>query len=267
MSKKLFTTEQEEFIKNNCLTMSYQEIGDCLGFSKKQISTWIYRYKIKKPKERGEKYFEYINTPLKAYFLGLIYADGTISAKKGRWRFCLALQSQDKYVLDKLNQELGGEYKIEHRLPKQYFYNNKIINTSDVDALTVYSKEFVKNLVAQNIVPNKTHSDIFPIIDDEYFFDYLRGYIDGDGCFYISKDNLLVTTIVCNSRKNLEYIQSVLLRYDIQTFIDPKKNSYILRCSRKKDNEKLLNRLYYEDGLFCLQRKYDKIKHLLGSAA
>ena len=65
-----------------------------------------------------------------------------------------------------------------------------------------------------------------------------------------------------------------LSKYGICTHIyeikRPYKDSfniiYSLRCTNEAHCIDLIHRLYYEDDVLCLKRKYDKIKHLLGSA-
>ena len=74
--------------------------------------------------------------------------------------------------------------------------------------------------------------------------------------------------ITCASLSLLNYIQAKLKEYGIETHIYSEcERKYRLMCTNVIEMNKLLNRLYYEDGLFCLQRKYEKIAHLLGSAA
>ena len=275
MPKRIFTDEQEQYIRDNYLTKLYKDIASELGCETHQIRTWVHKHcPIRKIGHTNGSYFENIDTPLKAYFLGFIYADGTVSIKP-IYRLSMGLQPQDKYILEKLNEELGGYGSFYHRNEEIHHINNLPTQTRGLDSLSVYSKEVVYNLINQGIVPNKTYSDVFPMIDNQYFFDYLRGYIDGDGCYYFSGHEKLNIEIDCHSKKNLEYIQSRLSDYDICTYIYEVKRSYkngfgtlySLRCTNESHCIKLLHYLYHEDGVFCLQRKYEKIKHLLGFAA
>lgn len=74
--------------------------------------------------------------------------------------------------------------------------------------------------------------------------------------------------ITCASLSPLKYIQSKLKEYDIETHIySENERKHRLMCTNITEMNKLLNHLYYENGLFCLQRKYEKIAHLLGFAA
>lgn len=267
--QSMFTKEQQQYIRDNYLTKTYREIGEELGFTMKQIRGWINHNCPNKIGNINSDYFDIIDTPLKGYFLGLIYADGNVRLKKRGGSFAIKLQAQDRYILERLNRELGGKDSfIFHKDPCECVIQGKLSMDHGSDNLSIGSKPLVESLIRQNIVPNKSHSDIFPIVGDKYFFDYLRGYIDGDGCYYFEEGKYLKISIVCNSRKNLEYIQSVLLKYNIHSGIYQKTNAtcYVLIVKRS-DSIRLLHRLFYEDGVFCLQRKYEKIKHLLGFAA
>ena len=109
--------------------------------------------------------------------------------------------------------------------------------------------------------------DVHPIINDEFFFDFLRGYIDGDGCYY-RDNNQTYMHITCASIVPLKYIQGKLNNFGIKTQIYTEAyRKYRLMCTSFNEMNKLINHLYYEDGLFCLKRKYEKIKHFLGFAA
>ena len=53
-----------------------------------------------------EDYFENINTPDKAYYLGLMMSDGYIQSNIYNKEVGIALKTEDKYILDKLNNSL-----------------------------------------------------------------------------------------------------------------------------------------------------------------
>ena len=271
MPKKIFTEEQKQYMRDNYLTKTYRQIGEEIGLTEKQVRCWVNSNCERKLQKINEHYFDNIDTSTKAYYLGLIYTDGCVCIKKGncgdRYTLELGLQSQDKYILDMLQQELNSHVKIRHRYACERIILGVKTMSHDMDIYELTSRSIVEALINHNVVPRKSYSNIFPIVDDEFFFDFLRGAIDGDGCYYINKNNKLRVTLTSNSKKFLEYIQSVLLRYDICTYILPDKNHFNLSCSKEADNIRLINHLYYEDGLFCLQRKYEKIKHLIGLAA
>ena len=267
----IFSNQDVEFIKNNYDSMTSAEIGEVLGFSARQIQGKVNKLNLKsKKRDINVTYFNNIDTQLKAYFLGFIYADGYIvyDEDKHSYEFGMELQSDDKYILEKLNNELGGQNIIYHSDPKDVLIcETQIADSGHSDILRVYSKNLDCDLIKNGIETNKTLKDTYPIVDDKFFFDWLRGYIDGDGCYYGS-NNQTYMHITCANIAPLIYIQEKLNNFGIKTQIyTENERTHRLMCTSFKEMNKLINRLYYEDGLFYLQRKYEKIKHFLGFAA
>ena len=268
---KIFSQNDIEFIKNNYDTMTSNEIGEVLGFDAKQIRNKALSLNLpKKKRQIDDKYFDNIDTPLKAYFLGFIYADGYViyNENNRNYELGMELQSQDKYVLEKLNQEIGGKNIIYHSEPKDVLIQGRqIAHGGHSDILRIYSKKLVCGLIKNGIEENKTLKDLYPVVDDKFFFDFLRGYIDGDGCYY-TDGNQTYMHITCASIAPLMYIQDKLNNYEIKTQIyTENEKKYRLMCTSFNEMNKLVNRLYYDDDLFCLKRKYQKVKHFLGFAA
>lgn len=266
----IFSNDDVQFIINNYQKMTAREIGNILGYTNHQIQGKIAKLNLpKKKREINDSYFDHIDSPLKAYFLGFIYADGWVinNEKYGNYEFGMMLQSCDKYILDKLDQELGGGNLITYRCPRDEKIGDKIIHSSDSYSLRVFSKNIVRGLMLNGIETNKSNKDSYPIVPDNLFFDYLRGYIDGDGCYYSCK-NVTYMHITCASIEPLKYIHNKLIEYNIVTRIyTENQKKHRLMCVNTKEMNKLINRLYYENGLFCLERKFEKIKHFVGFAA
>lgn len=215
-------------------------------------------------------YFDKIDTPIKAYFLGFIYADGYVvyNEKNGNYEFGMELQSRDRCILEKLNEELGEKNIIYHSDGKDIVVcNGKMAHGGPSDTLRVYSKKLVCSLIKNGVETNKSHKDTYPVVDDDLFFDFLRGYIDGDGCYYNNK-NQTYMHITCSSIVPLEYIQNKLINFNIKTQVYKENDhKHRLMCTSYNEMNKLVNCLYYSNDVFCLERKYNKIKHFLGLAA
>ena len=89
---------------------------------------------VRRKYEIDEDYFEVIDTPNKAYSLGLIYSDGNVS--KNGTQFSISLQARDRDVLDKLNAEFGGNR------PLQFLeLSKKNINWQDQYVLCIACKK------------------------------------------------------------------------------------------------------------------------------
>lgn len=271
LKKKLqFSDYDIEFMKNHYLDMKYSEIAEILGYTERQIRGKINNMGLTKIRDVNDHYFDIIDTPLKSYFLGFIYADGWIIYNEDRsnYEFGMELQSQDKYILDKLNEELGGCNMMCHYNPKTVIIKNHIANKNHSDCLRVFSKNIVLGLMNNGIETNKTQKSIYPIVQEELFFDFLRGYIDGDGCYW-KRGNNYYMHITCANDSILTYIQEKLLSYNITTHVYQENfRKYRLICTNIQSMKSLVSLLYPTENVFCLSRKYKKIKsYLTGSAA
>ncbi len=267
--KKIFTDNDKKYMVKNYLLMSYKDIANNLGYDERQIRGWLNNNGYTKLRKINDHYFDNIDNSLKAYFLGYIFADGWIifNEKNRNYEFGMELQSQDKYILEKLNYELGNKNEIRHNNSCKRIINGNEANIGDMDCLRVFSKNLVLGLIKNGVETNKTQKDIHPDVEEKYFFDWLRGYIDGDGCFYKSRNNYYMH-ITCSSDVVLKYIKDKLIKYNIETNVYKENDKkYRLSCTTIKEMKKLVTHLYYKDELFCLTRKYEKIKYYLGFAA
>ncbi len=116
-----------------------------------------------------------LKTEQQAYILGMIYADGT--HYENIHAFTLALQAQDKDILEKINLELESTRPIRH-------YKQSTANCQDVEKLSVSSKTISKRLTELGCVSNKSLILEFPTLEqvpDHLIRHFVRGYCDGDG--------------------------------------------------------------------------------------
>ena len=268
---RIFSKDDIDFIKTNYKSMTSAEMGMALGFTDRQIRGKCCDLGLSgKRRKIHSDYFEDIDSSLKAYFLGFIFADGWIvkNDTSSSYEFGMTLSSVDKYLLELLNDELGGQNIIYHHDPKEVLVCKKqVAHSGHCDTLRVYSKKLVCDLVKHGVETNKSLKNTIPIVDDRLFFDFLRGYIDGDGCYY-TDNNQTYMHITCANKSPLEYIQNKLKQFNIKTQIYTENDKkHRLMCTSFNEMTKLVNCLYYQDDLFYLQRKYEKIKHFLGLAA
>lgn len=281
--------EDEQYIRDNYLTMTYAEIGEKIGLTGKQVEGWVCNHmptRKRKRREINDTYFDVIDTPEKAYWLGFIYADGWISKHNTRpaderhkhestgCEFGMQLQRCDEYVLDRLNAVLGGQNTVKRIHTSSRIVNNQHCTESDSSVLRVYSKPLVEGLHKNGIDFNKSKSDMFPIVDDWLFPDYLRGIIDGDGCIHHMRGNHLAVHITGACLPCFEYIQFVLRwNYNIATRIyeedcgEEYRKKYRLYCFRNEDVYNLLKLIYYDDSIPKLERKYEIYQTHYGLAA
>ena len=110
-------------------------------------------------------------------------------------------------------------------------------------------------------------------IPKKYFFDFLRGHLDGDGTFYSYWDKrwkssfMFYTEFISASKKHIYWLRGEIDDLlHIKGHVTKSKNNvcYQLKYA-KKDSLKLLNKVYYDKDIVCLSRKYLKIKRVLGT--
>lgn len=266
--KNLFSDEAVQYMIDNYQKMEYKDIAKYLNFTERQVRGKLNNLGYTKLRKFNKHYFHEIDSEIKAYFIGFLFADGWVinNSKNRNYEVGMQLQSCDRYILERLNNELGGVHIITHEEPTVRIIEERTANIGHQDVLRIYSKEMVTDLIRIGITTRKTEKDIYPKIPKQFFFDFLRGYIDGDGCYWKTRNNYFLH-ITCASKTVLEYIQERLLSYGIPTTIYmEKKRKYRLVCSRISTMKKLIPMIYHDNNVFCLSRKKEKVQSYLGSA-
>lgn len=137
-------------------------------------------------------YFEVIDTEHKAYWLGFIYADGSVGQDKGKganggWTLAIELKYSDSYLLNELATDLQSNL-----LPREVKCNkNRNGWKSKHNAKIAFSsKKLCQDLIKHGAVPNKTHKlETLPPIPKRLIRHFIRGYFDGDGTIYKDSQN------------------------------------------------------------------------------
>jgi len=124
-----------------------------------------------------DDYFEIIDTEDKAYYLGLLLADGNVYSARNRVQ--ITLVKKDEYILKKFAKCI--KYK-----------GNIYLDRGKYSKLILPSKKMCSDLAKLGCHPNKGKGDTpatLPDIDDKLVHHLIRGYFDGDG--HISKNKKL----------------------------------------------------------------------------
>jgi hypothetical protein len=200
----------------------------------------------------NENYFELLDTNRKAYWLGLIAADGWIvTEKKKPTGFGIALKKEDSYLLKQFAIDLGcpsmyRKERIENNLWQVKFSSEKIAS----------------DLIKLKIVPRKSKVLEIPQLSFPLFSSWLRGYFDGDGSVSIRKNTLSVK-ITSGSKLSLTGIKELLFQYSIKTSITKDGDTYNL-CAYTKNALKFGSIIYANmSNQVCLERKkkvFDEFK-------
>lgn len=206
-----------------------------------------------------------------AYAVGLLATDGNLS-KDGRH---ICLSSSDKDLLKTFKDCLLLKSKIS--LKTRGGYSRKLsyrIQFSDVN--------FYRWLQKIGLEPAKTYTLGKIDIPNEFFRDFLRGHLDGDGTIltYLDRYNhyrgktyvnqRVYTKFISVSPEHIRWlqqkIQSLLgIKGSINSNLSKKPNRvtiWILKFA-KKESLKLLEWIYYKPNLPCLERKHIIAKKVL----
>lgn len=199
-------------------------------------------------------FFSKIETEEQAYFLGLLIADGSIALDKTRSPMIrLELVESDRSVLERFKEVL--------KLSSELRYDKRIDRANGTYVLSVRSKRMAEDLSKYGVVPNKTYlmskieTDLVP---DHLIKDLIRGYVDGDGSIYYSRERWHLSV----TGHSYDFIQSVVnICFDILEE-EPKGSITVYNGVHKytfnsKRATKLIEALY-GDANFFIERKYQK---------
>ncbi len=202
-----------------------------------------------------EDFFENINTEEKAYFLGLMVADGNVT-KEGRVK--IMLQEEDKDILISFKKAInyGGEIIYTNRRNKKW---------KNCENLWFCSKQIVNDLAKYGVIPNKSYSTYFPNIPTSLYHHFIRGVFDGDGCISIQKNKYIFS--ICGNKELIESIQLILMEKCSlnKTVLETKKIGWLgLRSVKYSGNIQVLRikEYLYKDATLFLKRKYNKFNNI-----
>lgn len=211
----------------------------------------------------NQHYFDTIDTPNKAYILGLLYSDGNMSKKE---HVCsLSLQERDKSILEKINKDMGNESKI-CCIPLK----EKNVNFQNSYRVHMYGRQIYESLIMHGCHPAKSLDLEFPTnLPMNLYKHFLRGMIDGDGHIKNNKTDIRVrltsTPMFCQVAMLL--IETIL-----------KINCYIIKNNRSETNVDLciagrkqvsifLNWIYDDDSAeLYIKRKHDEYLSIINKS-
>lgn len=163
---------------------SIAQISSITGESPYKITRFLKSNNVKVSRSRcrfniNSDFFDNIDTEEKAYFLGLIGADGSISyCSNGKRAFSIELLTSDIDILNRLSFLISGDYN----LVKTYHRKGR----NPTSKISFSDETFINILESKGIKRNKSLDYKFPEIDPILLPHFIRGYFDGDGSVYLS---------------------------------------------------------------------------------
>lgn len=193
-----------------------------------------------------------------AYAIGLITTDGCLSPDGRHIEF----SSKDKKLVETFRNCLSLKAKIGRKVsqmnPEKRYYR---IQFGDV---ILY-----RWLLELGLMPNKSKVIGSLKIPKEYFADFLRGHLDGDGTIRVYQDPIyknsqrLYITFLSASMKHIQWLhEEIISSIGIKGFRGTPPRIFSLTFA-KQESMKLLPYLYYANNVPCLQRKRKRAESFL----
>lgn len=183
MARKNWTEEQKTEIIDSYIKkgLSMQKIAKLFDCDPRTISRLLKQNNIPNitntvNRRLKEDFFENIDSEEKAYFLGLLITDGTVSPSNPLIR--LALTETDVQILKDFQKVIQHDGKLSFSKGNGKTKPHYVIN--------ICSKQMKEDLSKYGVIPQKTElmTSLYKEVEESLLPHYLRGLIDGDGYIY-----------------------------------------------------------------------------------
>ncbi len=262
------------YMDGEWLASAYSQRGPSLlakelGVSDKTINYWVRKLGIphigvannNRRHQVDENFFEYIDTEIKAYWLGFVMADGCVypGSSPGSFRFQMNLATHDAAHLELFNSTIKSSYPIVRKM-----VGDGTGQTHYVVQLKINNTIFCYHLMRHGVCPRKSGRELIPKLEDKHLLrHFIRGYFDGDGHVSITRRGRVQVEIVSASSKLISQLQEVFTEHGIAiTGLRCCRGLYRLYITNRKLALAFADYLY-ADATVYLQRKKEVFDSLL----
>lgn len=210
-------------------------------------------------KKANYNFFERIDSEGKAYWLGFLYADASVTHNSLK----LTLHPKDIGHLEKLKKSLESTHNI--------FFDR------GYPRFAISNKKMYQDLVKNGCCERKTFLITFPdrkILPENLVRHFIRGYFDGDGSINYSKHSKYNYTLwkfeICSNHTFLKNFKSEFIKLSgVQTECElykekrrPTEIFYFKIGSQTCKNLSLIYHFLYNDSSIFLDRKKQKFEEI-----
>ena len=225
----------------------------------------------RKYKFKNENYFDVIDTDDKAYFLGLLWADGCNYRRdikhKNAYQIHLSLQEQDGYIVRELANKIYYNDNIVKLVDKSTKYDD--YKRQNQISLRIPSKHVSDTLLNYGMTPRKSSDLIMPINiiwTDETIRSFIRGFFDGDGSIFYNNNSKQYGLSIISGVDHMKQMNEIINPYFGKLLHLEIKTCYsvpmaYLKLHGNQTTKKFLDWLY-KDSTIHLDRKYEKYLEL-----
>lgn len=214
-----------------------------------------YRERFERKYSFDERYFQNIDTPMKAYFLGWAMSDGcVIYDRSNGCRYTLKLKEDDIEILEKFKEELCYDAPIG---------TDSSNREHPAKLVGVYSATFVEDLMSHGVLPRKSYKMTKPIgITYELEGHFLRGYFDGNGSVMTAhKGTNILKIAYCGNTAMMEWTAECIQKHTgVPKNKICKRNSYFATLSYSGSKVPIIRDFMYPSkDDFGLNRKKERL--------
>jgi hypothetical protein len=204
-------------------------------------------------------YFKIIDSNEKAYFLGLLYADGNLSSTD--YNVKISLIVGDVSILEKFKSNLNYDGQIKNIIYEDKgFKNQKLLCISNM-----YLHE---DLIKLGCTPKKSLTLKFPsvhMVKEEFQSHFIRGYFDGDGSIFMKKSDKKESqrcVSFCGTEEFMTDIKRILTskcqlrNNEVHKHI--KSNAFYYKVGGNLQVDRIFGYLYKDANGLYLERKFNK---------
>lgn len=251
----IYALPEEEIIQRYKNGESCQTIADSFNVTFHPISSILEKHNIPRNnkyynKNLDHNYFEKIDRPDKAYFLGIMLTDGNVSLKENIIR--LSLATKDEEILQVFKEKTGNENKI-------------VIREDDKHSERTFqlrSSKWKEDLAKYSVTPQKTMTVKMPLLEPELMPHLIRGMIDGDGWISAAGHQLGF----CGNEQMVTQLRNYLVEklnvYNVKV-LHPGDKLWQVTWSSQKDIQKIGNFIYKDKDNCFLIRKYNNFLNIV----
>jgi hypothetical protein len=202
-----------------------------------------------------DDFFQSIDEPEKAYWLGALLADGWVTLRDGRPKEVgLAVQPEDAAWLEAFQRSIGHTGRIVVKENRNTLAKGGI---SAIATVRVTCQRFTDYAIKAGITPRKSGQTRLPELNDDLAVHFTRGLFDGDGG--IGKVNF---ALICNGADFCKDMQSLIAHHTgaqlhVSAPKSPTTGKPVYRLTGYRKDANVL-RWIYQDQQPVLARKYEK---------
>mgnify|MGYP001629097378 FL=1 len=250
-----WTEEQVAYIIDKYINNNYslKQLGKEFGCNYATIRNLLNKHHIKSRGSkqgypRNEFYFNKIDAPEKAYWLGFLYADGCVHSNS----YEVSVDITDREHIEKFQKAIGA---INHKIT--IINDKRWKNAKTLYQFSIKDKQLHEDLIKWGCIPQKSLKiDKIPNIPRDFVSHFIRGYFDGDGSLHYLKGTNNYRISFIGTQSFLMDIQKEL-QTNVSLYFGSSGKAYTLQISGRKQVERILNYIYQDSTEQTrLDRKY-----------